>query len=322
VPLIPDDAPQIEWSPSQRRNQVRVVCLGGGTGLSMILRGVKRVSQVTAVVTTTDDGGSSGRLRRDFGMPAPGDLRSCLAALAEDESLVGQLFQHRFTTGELAGHSFGNLFLAGLTDLLGSFDRAVLESARVLAVRGRVVPSTTDLVELVARFPDGHEVRGETALAADGAQCERVRLDPTDPGAHPWALQAIARAQLIVMGPGSLFTSTLPPLLVPGIQEAVRAAEVPRIYVVNLLQQPGETEGYRASDHVARIFEHCGDGLVDGVVVSRNRPEHGSPVLVDRGGLRRLGVRVFGARLAGEWQHDPDRLARVLVRLSRWDREA
>jgi uncharacterized cofD-like protein len=322
VPLIPDDAPQIEWSPSQRRNQVRVVCLGGGTGLSMILRGVKRVAQVTAVVTTTDDGGSSGRLRRDFGMPAPGDLRSCLAALAEDESLVGQLFQHRFTTGELAGHSFGNLFLAGLTDLLGSFDRAVLESARVLAVRGRVVPSTTDLVELVARFPDGHEVRGETALAADGAQCERVRLDPTDPGAHPWALQAIARAQLIVMGPGSLFTSTLPPLLVPGIQEAVRAAEVPRIYVVNLLQQPGETEGYRASDHVARIFEHCGDGLVDGVVVSRNRPEHGSPVLVDRGGLRRLGVRVFGARLAGEWQHDPDRLARVLVRLSRWDREA
>jgi len=322
VPLIPDDAPQIEWSPSQRRNQVRVVCLGGGTGLSMILRGVKRVAQVTAVVTTTDDGGSSGRLRRDFGMPAPGDLRTCLAALAEDESLVGQLFQHRFTTGELAGHSFGNLFLAGLTDLLGSFDRAVLESARVLAVRGRVVPSTTDLVELVARFPDGHEVRGETALAADGAQCERVRLDPTDPGAHPWALQAIARAQLIVMGPGSLFTSTLPPLLVPGIQEAVRAAEVPRIYVVNLLQQPGETEGYRASDHVARIFEHCGDGLVDGVVVSRNRPEHGSPVLVDRGGLRRLGVRVFGARLAGEWQHDPDRLARVLVRLSRWDREA
>ncbi|HEX5260080.1 MAG TPA: gluconeogenesis factor YvcK family protein [Gaiellales bacterium] len=322
MPLIPDDAPQIEWSPSQRRNQVRVVCLGGGTGLSMILRGVKRVAQVTAVVTTTDDGGSSGRLRRDFGMPAPGDLRSCLAALAEDESLVGQLFQHRFTTGELAGHSFGNLFLAGLTDLLGSFDRAVLESARVLAVRGRVVPSTTDLVELVARFPDGHEVRGETALAADGAQCERVRLDPTDPGAHPWALQAIARAQLIVMGPGSLFTSTLPPLLVPGIQEAVRAAEVPRIYVVNLLQQPGETEGYRASDHVARIFEHCGDGLVDGVVVSRNRPQHGSPVLVDRGGLRRLGVRVFGARLAGEWQHDPDRLARVLVRLSRWDREA
>jgi uncharacterized cofD-like protein len=321
VPLIPDEAPQIEWSPSQRRNQVRVVCLGGGTGLSMILRGLKRVAQVTAVVTTTDDGGSSGRLRRDFGMPAPGDLRSCLAALAEDESLVGQLFQHRFTTGELAGHSFGNLFLAGLTDLLGSFDRAVLESARVLAVRGRVVPSTTDLVELVARFPDGHEVRGETALAADGAQCERVRLDPADPGAHPVAVQAISRAQLIVMGPGSLFTSTLPPLLVPGIQEAVRTAEVPRIYVANLLQQPGETDGYRASDHVARIFEHCGDGLVDGVVVSRNRPQHGSPVPVDRGGLRRLGVRVFGARLAGEWQHDPDRLARVLVRLSRWDRE-
>ena len=226
---------------SYRRRGVRVVCLGGGTGLSMILRGLKRVADVTAVVTTTDDGGSSGRLRRDFAMPAPGDVRSCLAALAEDESLVGQLFQHRFTTGELAGHSFGNLFLAGLTDLLGSFDRAVSESARVLAVAGRVVPSTVDMVELVARFADGREVHGETALAADGAQCQRVRLDPPNPSAHPRALQAIARAEAIVMGPGSLFTSTLPPLLVPGIAEAVRAADVPRIYVCNLLQQPGES---------------------------------------------------------------------------------
>src|SRR5436190_18078668 len=158
--LFGDSPASFEPPPPRRGSGVRVVCLGGGTGLSMILRGLKKVAAVTAVVTTTDDGGSSGRLRRDFGMPAPGDLRSCLAALAEDESLVGQLFQHRFTTGELAGHSFGNLFLAGLTDLLGSFDRAVLESARVLAVRGRVVPSTTDLVELVARFGDGHEVRG------------------------------------------------------------------------------------------------------------------------------------------------------------------
>jgi uncharacterized cofD-like protein len=303
----------------RRRRATRVVCLGGGTGQSMILRGLKKVASVTAVVTTTDDGGSSGRLRRDFGMPAPGDLRSCLAALAEDESLVGQLFQHRFTTGELAGHSFGNLFLAGLTDLLGSFDRAVSESARVLAVRGRVVPSTTDLIELVAEFADGHEVRGETALAADGAQCQRVRLDPADPVAHPRVLQALERAELIVMGPGSLFTSTLPPLLVPGIREAVRAAEVPRVYVCNLLQQPGETTGYRASDHVVRIFEHCGDGLLDAVVVSRNRAEHGTPVQVDRRGLRRLGLRVVGARLAGEWQHDSDRLARVLMTLSRWD---
>jgi len=250
-------------------------------------------------------------------MPAPGDLRSCLVALAEDESLVGQLFQHRFTTGELAGHSFGNLFLAGLTDMFGSFDRAVSESARVLAVAGRVVPSTVDMAELVARFADGREVRGETALAADGAQCQRVRLDPPDPSAHPRALQAIGRAEAIVMGPGSLFTSTLPPLLVPGIAEAVRAATVPRIYVCNLLQQPGETDGYRASDHVSRIFDHVGAGLVDTVVVSRNRAEFGTPVPVDRGGLRRLGMQVVGGRLAGEWQHDPDRLARLLVRLAR-----
>jgi uncharacterized cofD-like protein len=321
MPLIPDQPPQYDFAPSRSRNRVRVVCLGGGTGLSMILRGVKRISNVTAVVTTTDDGGSSGRLRRDFGMPAPGDVRHCLSALAEDESLVGQLFEHRFTTGELAGHSFGNLFLAGLTDLLGSFDQAVFESARVLAVVGRVVPSTTDIVELVAEMEDGRTVRGETAIAADGSSIRTVRLDPPDPLAHPRALQAIERADLIVMGPGSLFTSTLPPLLVPGIREAVRAAKVPRIYVCNLLQQPGETEGYRASDHVARIFEHVGDDLVDGVLVSRNRAEHGVPVAVDRGGLRRQGVRVFGARLAGEWQHDSDRLARTLVRLSRWNRD-
>jgi len=301
VPQTPDPTAE-STALHHRRRGPRVVCLGGGTGLSMILRGLKRVADVTAVVTTTDDGGSSGRPRRDFGMPAPGDLRSCLVALAEDESLVGQLFQHRFTTGELSGHSFGNLFLAGLTDMFGSFDRAVSESARVLAVAGRVVPSTVDMVELVARFADGREVRGETALAADGAQCQHVRLDPPGPSAHPRALQAIARAEAIVMGPGSLFTSTLPPLLVPGIAEAVRAATVPRIYVCNLLQQPGETDGYRASDHV-----------------SRNRAEFGTPVPVDRGGLRRLGMQVVGGRLAGEWQHDPDRLGRKLVQLSRWD---
>lgn len=319
MPLIPEQPRPIElvgWRRS--RNRVRVVCLGGGTGLSMILRGLKHIASVTAVVTTTDDGGSSGRLRRDFGMPAPGDVRHCLSALAEDESLVGQLFEHRFTSGELAGHSFGNLFLAGLTDLLGSFDQAVSESARVLAVAGRVVPSTTDIVELVAEMDDGRTVRGETALAADGASIRRVMLDPPDVRAHPRALQAIERAELIVMGPGSLFTSTLPPLLVPGIREAVRMARVPRIYVCNLLQQPGETEGYRASDHVARIYEHVGDDLVDAVLVSRNRAEHGVPVPVDRGGLRRLNVRVFGGRLAGEWQHDADKLGRTLLRLSRW----
>ena len=166
MPLIPEPPAGESLLVRRPRRGVRVVCLGGGTGLSTILRGLKRVASVTAVVTTTDDGGSSGRLRRDFDMPAPGDLRSCLAALAEDESLVGQLFQHRFTTGELAGHSFGNLFLAGMTDLLGSFDEAVSASARVLAVAGQVVPSTVELVELVASFPDGHEVRGESALAS------------------------------------------------------------------------------------------------------------------------------------------------------------
>src|SRR3954447_14451819 len=195
MPLIPDQPPHFELVPTSRsRNRVRVACLGGGTGLSMILRGLKRAAAVTAVVTTTDDGGSSGRLRRDFGMPAPGDVRHCLSALAEDESLVGTLFEHRFATGELSGHTFGNLFLAGLTDLLGSFDQAVSESARVLAVVGRAGPSTTDMVELVGEMEDGGTVRVGPAIAAEGWSIRTVRLDPPDPSAHPRALQGIERA--------------------------------------------------------------------------------------------------------------------------------
>ena len=305
--------------PDRPLRRPRVACLGGGTGLSTILRALKRHADVTAIVTTTDDGGSSGRLRRDLGMPAPGDLRSCLVALADDESLMGRLFQHRFSTGELAGHSFGNLFLAGLTELMGSFDRAVLESARVLAVAGRVVPSTTEVVELVAEFDDGHRVRGETAIAADGGLCRRVELDPPAPRAHPRALGALDRAQLIVLGPGSLFTSTLPSILVPGIRDALREAAAPVVYVCNLLQQPGETEGYRASEHVRRIVEHVGDGLIDYVLVSTNRTEQGTPVRVDRAELRRMGLTVVGGRLAGEWQHDPERLARALLRVARME---
>src|SRR5947199_2259525 len=298
MPLIPDSPPQYDFAPSRSRNRVRVVCLGGGTGLSMILRGVKRISNVTAVVTTTDDGGSSGRLRPDFDMPAPGDVRHCLSALAEDESLVGQLFEHRFTSGELAGHSFGNLFLAGLTDLLGSFDQAVFESARVLAVVGRVVPSTPDVVELVAEMEDGRTVRGETAIAADGSSIRSVRLDPPDPLAHPRALQAIERADLIVLGPGSLFTSTLPPLLVPGLGRAVLNARGLRIYVCNLLQQPGETIGYRASNHVERLHQHVGARVIDSVMVPRRAIRTDNiPVEFDRARLAELGVRVVAAEI-------------------------
>jgi uncharacterized cofD-like protein len=304
-------------APARRTVAPRVTCLGGGTGLSMLLRGLKLLARVTAVVTTTDDGGSSGRLRRDLGMPAPGDVRACLVALAEDESMMGRLFQHRFSSGELTGHSFGNLFLAGLTELVGSFDRAVTESARVLAVSGRVVPSTPAVVELVASVDDGRRVRGESAITADPGHCRSIELDPAAPAAHPDAVAAIARADLIVIGPGSLFTSTLPPLLVPGIRAAVAAAQGRRVYVCNLLQQPGETEEYRASDHLARIVEHVGEGLIDTALVSTNRAQHGRPVKVDRTRLAEMGVEVVGARLAGEWQHDTDRLARALVRLAR-----
>jgi uncharacterized cofD-like protein len=200
------------------RRQLRIVALGGGTGLSTLLRGLKLTgAQITAIVTLTDDGGSSGRLRRDLAMPPPGDIRNCLIALAEDESLMNRLFRHRFDRGELAGHAFGNIFLAALTEVVGSFDAAVAEVGRVLAVEGSVMPATTHPAALLAEMEDGRYVAGETAVARDRQDVQRLFLSPADAVANPQALAAVERADLIVMGPGSLFTSTLPPLLVPGL---------------------------------------------------------------------------------------------------------
>jgi uncharacterized cofD-like protein len=298
----------------------RIVCLGGGTGLSTVLRGLKAVGQQpTAIVTLTDDGGSSGRLRRDLDIPPPGDVRACLVALAEDESFMGNMFQHRFSRGELAGHNLGNLFLAALTELAGSFDEAVALTSHALAIAGEVLTATRAPAVLVAEMDDGRVVAGESAVASDRSNVRRLRLEPPDPEVHPDTVAAIERADLIVLGPGSLFTSTLPPLLVPAIREAVLSSRARRVYVANLLQQPGETIGYSAGNHLDRLVQHVGPNIVDTVIVPHFRRLSTDliPVLFDRAQLLERGVEVIGAHVTIGHHHDPVALARQLVRQAR-----
>jgi uncharacterized cofD-like protein len=252
-------------------------------------------------------------------MPPPGDIRSCLVALAEDENFMGELFQHRFTKGELAGHSFGNLFLAALTEVAGSFDAAVAMTGHVLAIEGSVVPATSHPAALVAEMDDGRVVAGETAVASDRHGVRRLFLDPRDAAANPHAIAAIEGADLIVLGPGSLFTSTLPPLLVPALRRAILSAKAPRVYVCNLLQQPGETLGYSASHHLERLHQHVGVGAVDIVLVPSERVEADPliPVEFDAARLRELGVEVVRRPIADGHHHDPAALAHALAGLAR-----
>jgi uncharacterized cofD-like protein len=299
----------------------RIVCLGGGTGLSVVLRGLKGLGvQPTAIVTLTDDGGSSGRLRRDLGMPPPGDVRNCLVALADDESVLAEVFQHRFDRGDLEGHSLGNLVLAALTEVAGSFEAAVALSSHVLAINGSVLPATREKAVLVAEMEDGRVVAGETAVASERRAVRRLRLQPEAPAAQPEALMAIAEADLIVLGPGSLFTSTIPPLLVPDLRAAVLEARCRRVYVANLLQEPHETIGYDAAGHVERLFQHVGTGIVDTILIptARHVPAPDLiPVDFEPGRLDALGVEVVRKRMTDGHHHDPGRLARALVGLAR-----
>ena len=303
------------------RGEPRIVCLGGGTGLSTVLRGLKLAgNQPTAIVTLTDDGGSSGRLRRDLGMPPPGDVRNCLVALADDESVLAEVFQHRFDRGDLEGHSLGNLVLAALTEVAGSFDAAVALSSHVLAISGSVLPATREKAVLVAEMEDGRVVAGETAVASERRAVRRLRLQPEQPQPHPEAVEALRTADLIVLGPGSLFTSTIPPLLVPGLADAVRSSGARRVYVANLLQEPYETIGYDAATHIERLEQHLGRGIIDTVIVPTTRrvPAPGLiPVDFDREALLRTDLEVVVARVTDGHHHDPLRLGRALVAQAR-----
>jgi uncharacterized cofD-like protein len=314
----------------------RVVAIGGGTGLAALLSGLKRrvgdgIDDLAAVVAVTDDGGSSGRLRRDFGVLPPGDIRNCLAALADDSGLATRLFQYRFEGGEgLSGHSFGNLFLTALTGLTGDFPQAILTAERILRTRGRILPATLDSVHLRGTTRSGRVVEGESSIGASRERFARIELVPAGARAHPPALEAILAADLVVLGPGSLYTSILPNLLFPEIAHAVAATPAPVALVLNLMTQPGETDGLDGLDHLVAIEEHVGAGVVDAVLAHAGpwpearlapyRAEGAEPVVTDASALSARGVRLVASDLlAGEGliRHDPDRLAGAALALAR-----
>lgn len=304
---------------------LKVVAIGGGTGLSTLLRGLKaHTPHITAIVTVADDGGSSGRLRRALGLLPPGDFRNCIAALADDEALLTQLFQYRFGQGNgLNGHSLGNLFITALAAVTGSFERAIQEAGRVLAVRGCILPSTLEDVTLVADLAtesgaasDGLiRVQGESAIPKSGQPIERVFLQPDRVRAYPEAVRAILGADLIIAGPGSLFTSVLPNLLVEGIRQAISVSSALRIYVCNVATQPGETDGFDVGRHVGALQRHVGQGLFP-YVLANDRwiqgSEYPSLQMVALDYPPGDGYAVIAADLVDEatpWRHDPDKLA-------------
>jgi uncharacterized cofD-like protein len=320
----------------------RVVTLGGGTGLSTLLRGLKEhvvrrpdelataerpISDLAAIVTVTDDGGSSGRLRRENRILPPGDIRNCMVALSKDEALMGRLFQYRFHAGRgLAGHNFGNLFLAALTHVTGDFIEAIRVTSKVLAIRGRIFPSTLSNVHLVAILENGRTVHGETRISASRTPIKRLSLSPSRVRPLPAAIEAIDQADLILLGPGSLYTSVLPNLLIPEIATAIARSKAPRVYIANLMTQPGETTGYGLADHVCAIEKHVPQRMIDCVVANRQaispevarryRAEGAAPVAVNLPALKSLGCRVILDDLVeehGVLRHNSQRLSRLLV---------
>ncbi|CAA9526176.1 MAG: FIG002813: LPPG:FO 2-phospho-L-lactate transferase like, CofD-like [uncultured Thermomicrobiales bacterium] len=315
------------------RPELNVVTLGGGTGLSTLLRGLKHCDAgLTAIVTVADDGGSTGRIREEFNMPAPGDIRNCIVALADAESTVGRLFQYRFDQegSQLDGHSFGNLFITALTQVTGSFEQAVIESGRVLAVRGRVLPSTLANVRLSAELIDGSVVHGESSIAHKQAPIKRVFLEPDAPDGYEPAFTAIINADLIVLGPGSLYTSVLPNLLVGGVVEAIRWSRGTVVYVCNVATQQGETDHFGAADHVRAIVSQLGPRTLHYALVNSNpaaaaaiAPELGVDAVLDVGLdalAREHGFTVVARDVVNDrnpLRHDPEKLAAALVEIAR-----
>lgn len=326
----------------------RIVAIGGGTGLPNVLRGLRPLlyapgdrqqdgtprDQLVAVVATSDDGGSSGRLRAEFNIVPPGDIRNCLAALSDNHALIADIFQYRFDAGEgLNGHAIGNLVLTALADVTNDFARAVELAARVVGAQGTVLPVTSEVVTLVAEFEDGRVVSGETAIASGGGRIARVSLLPDRPRCLPQVCELLQRADLIVAGPGSLYTSILPPLLVPAVAAAIRDSAAIRVFVANLMTEPGETDDYSVLDHLLTIERHLGAQLFDYAIFNTAPvPEHLGAVYAARGAaaiqtgafelraLERLGITPIGVRLlsehpAGKIRHHPERLAAAITAL-------
>lgn len=330
TPFIRPGRPVVDTLTQHRRRRrgPRIVTIGGGHGLSTLLRGLKNYTHnITAVVTVADDGGSSGRLRREMGILPPGDIRNCLAALSNDEALLTQLFQYRFPAGDghLEGHSFGNLFISAMAEMTGSFEEAVAESGRVLAVHGRVLPSTLHDVRLLADVRLPHivgevRVEGESNIPEMPGRVRRIWLEPSTPPAFPQAIRAVLAAELILIGPGSLYTSILPNLLVPDLAEAIRSSRALKIYVCNVATQIGETEGYTCGDHVRALEDHIGGGLFD-LVLSNDccvseLPDNLQWVTAESD--LDDDYSVYRADLIDDerpWRHNSEKLAQVLMDL-------
>ncbi|MEM8960409.1 MAG: uridine diphosphate-N-acetylglucosamine-binding protein YvcK [Acidobacteriota bacterium] len=313
-----------------------LVAVGGGTGLAATLRGLKhavadgQIDALTAVVTVADDGGSSGRLRRDFGVPPPGDIRNCIVALADDEDLLARLFQFRFENGEgLSGHSFGNLFLTALASVTGDFYRAIVTAESILSVRGRILPATLGDVRLTATGRSGRRYDGESAIGLSGEPITSLELEPASADAFPPACEALADADLILLGPGSHYTSVLPNLLIPGIRDALRVSQAPKVWILNLMTQPGETDHMDAVAHLDALERHAGQGLIDTVLVNNRPPpadvvaryaEAGSDLVeIDQEIFARHGIEVVETDLLADEddliRHDPIKLSRAVLTL-------
>ncbi len=307
----------------------RIVAVGGGTGLSMLLSGAKNITNnLTAIVSVGDDGGSSGRLREEMGILPPGDIRHCITALADDEDLVNKLFKYRFKNGEgLEGHSFGNLFLTALYDITGDMVSAVRASSRVLSIRGRVLPATLDDMKLVAEMEDGRIIHGESTIPEAHGKIKRLFTEPANCQALEDVIQAIRNAELIILGPGSLYTSVIPNLLVKQISEEIIKSKAKKIYVCNIMTQPGETDNYTVSDHLKALIQHSGSNkIVDAVLVNDYLPEKladiyqksGSyPVKLDTPEVKKLGIKIVAKKLIqdskeGLVRHSSNRVARAV----------
>ena len=312
----------------------KIVAIGGGTGLSTMLKGIKKITNnITAVVTVGDDGGSSGKLREELGVLPPGDIRSCIAALADDEDLVAKLFQFRFKEcSGLTGHSFGNLFLTAMCAITGDMVRAVKESSKVLSIRGRVLPSTLDDMRLVAEMDDGTIIKGESNIPESGKKIKKLFSEPDNCKPLEDVIWAIHDADLIILGPGSLYTSVIPNLLIRDISKAVNESKAKKIYVCNIMTQPGETDGFKVSDHIKVLLQHAKyNKIIDAVLVNNDLPQEllvpykdagSEPVIVDRDEINKLGIEVVQKNLMEDKcyndghssfvRHSPGRLARII----------
>lgn len=304
---------------------IKTVGIGGGTGLSTLLEGIKyRTNDITAIVTVTDDGGSSGRLRQDFNMLPPGDLRNCIVSLADSGPLLSELFQYRFKgRSDLSGHSFGNLFIAAMTDITGSFAKSILEASRILSIKGKVLPSTLTNVVLGARFTDGAQVLGQTKIISYAKHIEEIFLSPSDPPAYTGVLKACREAQVIILGPGSLFSSIIPNLLVKGVAKAINNSKAKKIYICNIMTQPGETDDFKVSDHVFMVEKYL-KGNIDYLVLNsgevlprllRRHAKKSSYIVTDDSYKLPSRIKIIREDIVGNKKfvrHDPVKTARLI----------